>query len=64
MSGGATMRRRCQPRVVGEIAAGMLLGPSPFGAMLPEGLAAVFGDVGPSSPLALLGQLSSCSSRC
>ena len=55
--GGAAMRRLGQPRVVGEIAAGLLLGPSAFGALWPEGFAAVFGDVGPSSPLALLGQL-------
>jgi Kef-type K+ transport system membrane component KefB len=55
--GGAAMRRLGQPRVVGEIAAGLLLGPSLFGAVWPEGFESLFGDVGPSSPLALLGQL-------
>lgn len=55
--GGALFARLGQPQVVGEIAAGLLLGPSVFGALWPAGFAAVFADVGNGSPLALLGQL-------
>ena len=56
-TGGWLLGRLGQPRVVGEIAAGLLLGPSLFGAVWPSGFAAVFGDIGSDSPLALLGQL-------
>lgn len=39
---GALARRLGQPSVVGEIAAGLMLGPSLFGALCPEAFAAVF----------------------
>jgi Kef-type K+ transport system membrane component KefB len=40
--GGAVARRLGQPRVLGEIAAGICLGPSVLGALWPEAAAAVF----------------------
>lgn len=39
---GLLARRVGQPSVVGEIAAGLLLGPSAFGALFPEAFAAIF----------------------
>ncbi|MCS6945844.1 MAG: cation:proton antiporter, partial [Sutterellaceae bacterium] len=39
---GSAARQLGQPRAVGEIVAGLLLGPSLFGALAPETFAAVF----------------------
>ena len=39
---GMLLRRLGQPAVIGEIAAGILLGPSLFGLIAPGGFAAVF----------------------
>src|SRR5215210_7316906 len=51
---GALARRVGQPSVVGEIAAGLLLGPSLFGWLFPELFASVFrpGLHGVEQPLA------------
>ncbi|HYR28655.1 MAG TPA: cation:proton antiporter, partial [Thermoanaerobaculia bacterium] len=39
---GALLRRLGQPAVIGEIAAGIFLGPSLFGAIAPGTFAAIF----------------------
>ncbi len=51
---GATARRLGQPLVVAEVAAGILLGPSLFGWLLPRPFAAIF----PARSMPLLGILS------
>ncbi|MBJ7309596.1 cation:proton antiporter [Rugamonas sp. CCM 8940] len=51
---GALFRRLGQPQVVGEMIAGLMLGPSVLGAMMPEVSAALF----PPSSLAALGSIS------
>ncbi|GGM73454.1 hypothetical protein GCM10011609_06570 [Lentzea pudingi] len=54
---GFAMRALRQPRVVGEIAAGLLLGPTVFGAVWPDAHAALFPSAisGPLTTLAQLG---------
>ena len=51
---GILLRRLGQPAVIGEIAAGIILGPSLFGAMAPDAFAALF----PANSLATLSTLS------
>ena len=51
---GALLRRLGQPAVIGEIAAGILLGPSAFGAFAPDAFARVF----PASSMPMLVALS------
>ena len=55
--GGALLRRLGQPQVAGEIAAGLLLGPSVFGHIAPDAFAQLFGTVGADGALPLIGQL-------
>ncbi len=54
---GSVMRRCGQPRVMGEIVAGILLGPSVLGVVWPEGLGFLFpsGSSNALRPLAQLG---------
>jgi Kef-type K+ transport system membrane component KefB len=54
---GSVMRRCGQPRVMGEIVAGILLGPSVLGVVWPEGLALLFPSESTTAlrPLAQLG---------
>ena len=54
--GGAMLRRFGQPQVAGEIAAGLVLGPSVFGHLAPEAFANLFGTVGADGALPLIGQ--------
>src|SRR5215813_3688848 len=54
--GGALLRRFGQPQVVGEIAAGLLLGPSVFGKVAPGAFEAVFGGAAQGGVLPVLGQ--------
>ena len=53
---GSVFVRLQQPRGVGEIVAGLLLGPSLFGALAPEGFRWLFLTVDPA-PLQLLSQI-------
>lgn len=53
---GALFRRFGQPAVIGEIVAGLLLGPSVLGALAPTALAALF-PAATLGPLALLSQI-------
>src|SRR5438105_13083177 len=48
-----------QPRVVGEIVAGLLLGPSLFGRLFPNQFAFVFHSISPV-PLIVLSQIGLC----
>jgi Kef-type K+ transport system membrane component KefB/nucleotide-binding universal stress UspA family protein len=52
---GELMRRLNQPPVLGELLAGILLGPSLFGALWPEGFQAIFGDRAALESLATVG---------
>ena len=59
---GATVARWLrQPSVVGEIVAGLVLGPSLFGALAPDWFAAVFGRAGGGTGAALEASLTSFS---
>ncbi len=49
-------RRLGQPGVVGEILAGLLLGPSLMGHLLPQASLAVFGQH-PSAPITIISQI-------
>lgn len=53
---GALFRKLGQPAVIGEIVAGLLLGPSVLGAIAPSALAALF-PAATLAPLALLSQI-------
>ncbi|MFA5939986.1 MAG: cation:proton antiporter [Sinimarinibacterium sp.] len=53
---GALFRKLGQPAVIGEIVAGLLLGPSVLGTLAPSALAALF-PAATLAPLALLSQL-------
>ncbi|MEQ1438991.1 cation:proton antiporter [Fontimonas sp. SYSU GA230001] len=53
---GTLFRRLGQPAVIGEIVAGLLLGPSVLGALAPSALAALFPPTS-LAPLALLSQV-------
>lgn len=52
---GELMRRLNQPPVLGELLAGILLGPTLFGALWPEGFQAVFGNRAGLESLATVG---------
>ena len=54
--GNTLLRRLGQPGVVGEILAGLLLGPSLFGHFFPEASRAVFGEH-PSPPIVIISQI-------
>lgn len=54
--GGNLARQLGQPRAVGEIVAGLLLGPSLCGALFPEVFAYLFQSI-PSAPLSAISQL-------
>ncbi|MFM9023963.1 MAG: cation:proton antiporter [Planctomycetaceae bacterium] len=60
-AGAAVARRLRQPSVVGEIVAGLVLGPSVFGALAPDWFAAVFGRGAGGSAAALEASLTSFS---
>jgi Kef-type K+ transport system membrane component KefB len=60
-AGAAVARRLRQPSVVGEIVAGLLLGPSLFGAVAPDWFAAVFGHGAGGTGVALEASLTSFS---
>jgi len=54
--GNTLLRRLGQPGVVGEILAGLLLGPSLFGHFFPEAARTVFGEH-PSAPIVIISQI-------
>ncbi|MBN9590022.1 MAG: potassium transporter Kef [Alphaproteobacteria bacterium 64-11] len=54
--GNQLMRRLGQPGVVGEILAGLLLGPSLFGHFFPDASVFLFGDK-PSAPIVVISQI-------
>ena len=54
---GLLFVRLRQPQVVGEIVAGLLLGPTLFGAVWPGGFAAVFGNAQALATLNMLAQI-------
>lgn len=55
LAGSAAAALR-QPRVIGEMIAGLLLGPSLFGRLVPELSAAVFSEAG-AAPITILSQI-------
>src|SRR5579862_6002997 len=55
-AGNQILRRLGQPGVVGEILAGLVLGPSLFGHFFPEASRAVFGEH-PSPPIVIISQI-------
>jgi Kef-type K+ transport system membrane component KefB len=54
--GNTVLRRLGQPGVVGEILAGLLLGPSLFGHFFPQASRAIFGEH-PSPPIVIISQI-------
>jgi Kef-type K+ transport system membrane component KefB len=54
--GNTILRRMAQPGVVGEILAGLLLGPSLFGHFFPQTSRALFGEH-PSPPIVIISQI-------
>ena len=55
-AGNRLLRRLGQPGVVGEIVAGLLLGPSLFGHLFPEASQALFGGSA-STPITIISQI-------
>src|ERR1700684_2069886 len=54
--GNQLLRRMGQPGVIGEIVAGLLLGPSLFGHFFPDAAIFVFGAK-PSAPITVISQI-------
>jgi Kef-type K+ transport system membrane component KefB len=55
--GNTILRRLGQPGVVGEILAGLVLGPSLFGHFFPEAAHALFGAPAASTPITIISQI-------